>query len=328
MKIKSVFPAVFMAAALAVSLFGCGGGGGGGDASAPPPPASTTKVAITPVLPASAGVVVDAGAVLSAKYNITDGSYTSSTATLECGTKPVAVAGKTTIEPTSSSAGTIKFTPDAPLYGADGRGGGCSIAWTVDGVPKSADSTLVTKVAFNTNPAVLHYTDKIYVTRTGGSIFVATKTGVTPVKNMTSVTTKLSDGTPSNWLGGCMLYETPIENGIVPAKCLDTRGDSRLGYHRVYMDPTTNEQHDYVGSYVFDETKFHEIPWGTDMPYAAHGIGTKGSYAEVADGIFYIPRLEVQTLKFSDYGFTTTAVVATGSGLVEGTFKIVMKYSN
>jgi len=60
--------------------------------------------------------------------------------------------------------------------------------------------------------------------------------------------------------------------------------------------------------------------------YAAHDIGPTGSYAEVADGIFYRPNSDTGTLKFSNRDFTSTAVLATGDPISQ--VGVIIKYSN
>ncbi|MFI4939360.1 MAG: hypothetical protein ACHP7O_03295, partial [Burkholderiales bacterium] len=161
--------------------------------------------------------------------------------------------------------------------------------------------------------------------------YMVTQGGVIPVANMTGIT---AGATPLSY---CALYETPIDNGIIPVVCVDNVGVN----HFLYIDPSTNELWVYNGTTVLDQAyggRWHQVPWGTTIEYdlAAQQYNlVTGAFAVIPSGIFFIEKTSNWTLEFApnmDFSNITTVVAAptTIYGVIETNiiFSVIIAYSN
>ena len=189
-----------------------------------------------------------------------------------------------------------------------------------NGVTQAGTLAWVPQVFGNLGYGFMSYTDKVYVTYVGSYPYSVSKTGLTKVVNKTQFTT------PGFGLFSCSLYEVPIETGIIPVQCTANVDNVRRTF---YINPLTDELFLYTGTFVFDSTKFHSVPWGTNMPYG-NSVGLLGAYAEVADGIYWGPWVNSQNLDFSTksgtgYNFNAITPIARATGA--DVFKVIIKYS-
>jgi hypothetical protein len=307
--------------AVAFALSACGGGGGGGGGSTTPPPAPVPFVTFLSgsVSPAQNAVGVSPQATLSAEFNVinADTLTPSGVASLTCNGN-VQVSFQASVTALSLPQGSTgkQWKVSAVPVSAYPLGLPCSgaLTVTVGGVTQSQN------IAFTVN-SVFAYSDKVYVTYIGAYPYSVTKTGVTKVTNKTQFTTGFFP------LANCSLYETPIENGIIPVQCTTASDNVRRTF---YINPTTNELFQYTGTFVFDSAKWHDVAWGTTTPYGAN-VGRLGWYAEVSDGIYWGSALSDQKLRFSPkvgngYDFNNPLIVAQGTGV--DFFKVIIKYSH
>lgn len=182
-------------------------------------------------------------------------------------------------------------------------------------------------------PPILHYTDKVYALWTGGYPYAVTKTGVAKVVNTTPYTQGFYP------LANCWLAEKPLADGKVLVDCQDAM---TLNRHLLYIDPTTDELHEYeTAPQVWDTTpttpgrvcgwcNIYSYPAGTvwhDVDPYNPAYPTWSTQAKVSDGWYFTTDTDwVLNFQADATGLVTT--VKAGTFSVDGNIKLLMSYSN
>ena len=220
---------------------------------------------------------------------------------------------------------TVPGTPVPPVYGC------------MDSTATNYNSAATSQVGITcTYPApvaqVLHYTDKVYALWTGHYPYTVTKTGVTRVANKTSLA--------GAWMYfNCWMAETPLANGKVLVDCQDGVSYNR---HLLYIDPTTDELHEYeTAVQVWDTTpasnggvcgwcKILDYPAGTtwqDVQVYDPAYPSWDAKVKVPDG-WYFTTDASWVLNFKSDTTGAITVVKAGTFADEGNIFLLMSYSN
>ncbi|MBZ0092147.1 MAG: hypothetical protein K8F27_08000 [Sulfuricellaceae bacterium] len=179
---------------------------------------------------------------------------------------------------------------------------------------------------------VLHYTDKVYALWTGAYPFAVTKTSVTMVVNKTSI------AGIAPYIN-CWMAEKPLPDGKVLADCQDVVTYNR---HLLYIDPTTDELHEYeTAPQVWDTTpttpgrvcgwcNIYSYPAGTTWLEVQDydPVHQWDAYAKVADGWFFATDANNTVLNFQSDATGAVTVVKAGTFSVDGTIMLLVSYSN
>lgn len=220
---------------------------------------------------------------------------------------------------------TVPGTPVPPVYG-------CMDSTATNYNPAATSQVGITCTYPAPVAQVLHYTDKVYALWTGAYPYAVTKTGVTMVINKTSIA---GLGPYMN----CWIAERPLVDGKVLTDCQDVISYNR---HLLYIDPTTNELHDYeTAVQVWDTTpttpgricgwcKIYSYPAGTtwiDVQAYDPAYPTWSTKAHVSDGWYFTTGTD-WVLNFKSDATGAVTVVKAGTFEVDGNLQLLILYTN
>ena len=243
---------------------------------------------------------------------------------------PLPVALNITLPPPTNTPYIVASIADVDISALEGLQ-----VWVAYGTSESAalaDAKHVQKIYTVPAKKVLHYTEKVYALWTAGYPFAVTKTSAVRVTNKTSIA-----GIAPYM--NCWLAEKPLADGKVLTDCQDVVSYNR---HLLYIDPTTDELHEYETTpQVWDTTpttpgrvcgwcNIYSYPAGTtwiDVQVYDPAYPTWGAKAKVSDGWFFTTDTAwVLNFQADATGLVTT--VKAGTFSVDGTIKLLISYSN
>lgn len=245
---------------------------------------------------------------------------------------PLPVALNITLPPPTNTPYIVASIADVDISALEGLQ-----VWVAYGTSESAalaDAKHVQKIYTVPAKKVLHYTEKVYALWTGGYPYAVTKTGVAKVVNTTPYTQGFYP------LGNCWLAEKPLADGKVLVDCQDAM---TLNRHLLYIDPTTDQLHEYeTAPQVWDTTpttpgrvcgwcNIYSYPAGTvwhDVQDYDPAYPTWGPKVKVSDGWYFTPGTATWVLNFQAdaTGLVTTVKAGTFAG--DGNIALLMSYSN